>query len=104
MKERDLISIVKKRALKSICSYKIAAIGFNKRFELLCSYTNKPRFYRKGGGLHAEMELMRKHPKSVKTIIICRVGLSGNILPIHACPVCQRKADELGIKIITVKA
>lgn len=99
-----LLILAKKRALKSSCGYKIAALGFNKKLELVCSYTNKPRFYREGGGLHAEMNLMRKHPHSIKTILICRVGKNGNFLPIHPCKICKKKANDLNIKIITVES
>ena len=100
--DSKVIDIARKKALKSSCGYKISAIGLNKKLELVCSYTNKPRFYHKGGGIHAEMALMRKHPRSIKAIILCRVGLSGNFLPIHPCKACKEKANDLDIKIIPI--
>jgi len=100
--DSKVINIARKRALKSSCGYKISVLGFNKKFELVCSYTNKPRFYHKGGGIHAEMALMRKHPKSIKTIILCRVCAKGKFLPINPCKTCNEKAKDLGIKIIPI--
>jgi len=91
-----------KKALTSSCRYRISALGFNKRGELVATTTNKPRFYRKGGGVHAEMALMLGHPKSLKTILICRVGKNGDLAQIDPCVTCNMKAAELGIKIITV--
>lgn len=58
----------------------------------------------RGGGVHAEMQVMLKGGPGLKTILICRVGRGGDILPIDPCPTCKRKADELGIKIISVEA
>jgi cytidine deaminase len=96
-----LLKIIQKKALDSNCRYKIAALGFNKRMELVCKSFNKKRFYRKGGGIHAEMAVM-KSSKSIRTIIICRINQSGNFLPIEPCSICREKARELGIKILTV--
>jgi hypothetical protein len=60
------INIAIKKAATSSCRYKISALGFNKRGELVATATNRPRFYRHGGGIHAEMALMKEHPKSLK--------------------------------------
>jgi cytidine deaminase len=92
-----------KKACQSHCTHRVSAIGINKKGEVISSTTNKHRFLYKGGGLHAEMSIMRDSPPSLKTIVICRVSRTGNILPIHPCSVCQEKANELGIKIITIE-
>lgn len=92
-----------KKAMQSHCNYKVAAFGFNKKGELIYQSVNKHRFTRKGGGIHAEMEVMLKAGPGLKTIIICRTNRSGDLLPIDPCPTCAGKADELGIKIKTVK-
>lgn len=91
-----------RKASKSSGRYKISAIGINYRGEIIGSAFNTPRFHRKGGGNHAELNLIKRCGKDLKTIILCRVGGFGNLLPIHPCKTCQTKADELGIKIITV--
>lgn len=99
-----LVQRAVKKAIQSSCRYRISAIGLNKKGEVFCSVTNKQRYYYKGGGKHAEMLLMEMAGKGLKTIIICRVGLSDKILPIEPCPVCKAKADDLGIKIISVES
>jgi len=84
--------------------YKISALGLNSKGELLGSATNSPRFSRYGGGVHAEMALLKRYGSNVKTIIICRVGASGDVLPIQACDKCQKVLDKLKIKVISVTA
>ncbi len=101
MTQQDLIKLAIKKAKKSSCVYRIAAVGLNKKGEVICSEFNKCRFNRQGGGKHAEMEVMQK--TGVKTIILCRVGKAGNLLSIDPCKVCAKKANELGIKIISIK-
>ena len=102
MTETELIERAKKKAQQSECRYRISAVGLNKRGEVIGSTTNIKRFMRKGGGIHAEMNLMAKLGPALKTIIICRVGGQGEIRPIHPCSTCKEKADELGIKILSV--
>lgn len=97
-------ALAKKKALQSICRYKISAIGMNKRGEIIYSATNKPRFDRKGGGIHAEMEVMLKAGPSLKNIVICRVNNAGELLPIDPCDMCLEKASELGVRIVSIKA
>jgi len=92
-----------KKAQQSSCTHKVSALGFNKKGECVAKTTNKHRFNWKGGGIHAEMRLMSQYRfKGIKTILICRIGNSGIPLLIDPCPVCAKKAKELGIKIITV--
>lgn len=97
------IELAIKKALQSDCTYKVSAIGLNKKGDLVCCYSNRHKFNRYGGGEHAERLLMKNHPKSIKTIIICRVGKGGDILPIDPCPVCAKVAKSLNIKIITIR-
>jgi cytidine deaminase len=94
--------IAKDKALQSSCTYKVSAIGLNKKGEVTYKAFNKSRFMKLGGGIHAEMEVMLKGGPGIRTIIICRVGNSGDILPIHPCEVCRRKSEELGIRIVSV--
>lgn len=98
----NIVQLAVKKAIQSDCRYRISAIGLNKKAEAFCSVTNQQRFFYKGGGKHAEMRLMESAGRGLKTIIICRVGQSGKIVPIEPCPMCKAKADELGIRIISV--
>lgn len=99
----NLIDRAKKKAGKSNCRYLISAIGINNKGEIVYSSFNKPRFQRLGGGNHAEMIVMLKSPPSLKTILLCRVNASGKLLPIHPCKSCKSKAEDLNIKIVTIK-
>ena len=92
-----------KKALSSSCRYNISALGFNRRGELIGSCTNTPRFVKLGGGNHAEMLLMKQSSLALHTIVLCRVNSNGDLLPIEPCQACQRKADELNIKIVTLE-
>lgn len=90
---------MKTKAAKSHCRFKIAAVGFDATGNPLGIYHNKPRFYRTGGGYHAEELVMRNAPRNLKIIYILRVGARGNLLPIHPCSKCSAMADKLGVKI-----
>lgn len=52
--------------------------------------------------MHAEERLIFRNPKSLTRIVILRVGMSGNVLPIKACKVCERLAKRNGIKIESI--
>jgi hypothetical protein len=103
MKSDNPIERAKIKALKGICRFKIAAIGVDYRNRTIDITTNYPRFLGKGRGYHAEMLLMHRNPKSLAKIYILRINNSGKLLPISPCKSCQKKADKLGIKIISVK-
>jgi len=103
MNERNIIKLLKRKAGKSWCRSKVAAIGFNIKNEIIGKVSNQPRFDRKNGSIHAEMKLMRTAGPGLVKILICRVGESGkNFLPIDPCPMCLEKAKELGIKIESI--
>jgi len=91
-----------KKAQKSICRYKISAIGFDKNGNILGSTFNRPRFFRKSGGIHAEIALLQKYKKKLKTIIICRVNNKGKLLQIKPCNNCKNIFKKLGIKVYTL--
>jgi cytidine deaminase len=92
-----------KKANQSVCKFKVSAIGFNNKGEMIGSITNAPRFSRYGGGLHAEALLIKRYGKKLKTILICRVNSNGKLLPIDPCLNCQKLAIKFGIKIMSVK-
>lgn len=97
---RELLRKAKKKALESICKYRVAAIGLNRRGEVICSYSNKPRFSRTGGSVHAEMRVMLQSGRALKTILLCRVNARGDLVGIRPCVTCAAKASELGVKIV----
>ena len=99
----QLINRAKKKAAQSICKYRISAMAFDKQGVLLGTSVNKPRWRHPQGGIHSEMQLMRHYGSSIKTIVICRVNKSGDLLPIDPCVMCSEKAHDLRIKIISIK-
>ena len=98
----NIIEIVKKKALKSICRYRVGAIGISSDGRILKTTFNRPRFFRRYGGIHAEREIMRTCGKNLKSILICRVNAHGKLLPIHPCETCREIANELNVKIYSV--
>lgn len=109
-KNPALSSLLIKSALQSPCKYHIGAIAFDKKGDILGNTCNTFRggecFIgtqdRRGTGLHAEARLIRRYGRNIKTILIMRIGRSGDILPIDPCPSCAKIAANLGIDIITV--
>ncbi|MFW5804284.1 MAG: hypothetical protein ACOCWG_03525 [bacterium] len=91
-----------KKAKQSFCRYKISAIGFNAKGEILGRATNIVRFVKKGGGIHAEIKLIRQYKNNLKTILICRVNNTGELLPIEPCENCLKVANKYNIKIISI--
>lgn len=91
-----------KKALQSECIFKISALGFNKKNELIGMACNLKRFQGKGRGIHAEEHLIRKYGPSIKTIIICRTNFSGSLCPIEPCVKCKALADKYKIRIISL--
>jgi hypothetical protein len=91
------------KAKQSIDSvYHVAAIGFNSKGEKIKASFNKPRYFRKNGGVHPEMYLLTKYPW-LKSIIIVRINSNGKMLPIEPCSECKKRADKLGVTITTIK-
>lgn len=84
-------------------TYRICAIAFSKRNNLLGIQMNGHRFsmsHRRGAGLHAEAELIRRFGRQIDRIYILRVGNAIDPLPIHPCENCAKIAAKYGIKII----
>lgn len=99
------------RAKKSSCTYKVSAIAFDKKGNLLGHTVNRHSKWdvltkdgegRPGTAEHAERRLISQYGKNIKTILIARVGHSGLLRPIDACPVCSKLAKKYNIKIISV--
>lgn len=98
-----ITDIAIKKASKSVCRYKVSAIGLNKKGDIVGNVSNMPRFAKFNGGLHAEASLIGRYGSKIKTIIICRVNKTGGLLPIKPCDNCQKLADKFGIKIISIE-
>lgn len=108
-----ILETLKSKAKKSPCTYKVAAIAFDKKGDILGTATNshsrnwnvleKYDQGRSNTGEHAEQKLFDRYGSNIKTIIICRVGHSGVPRPIDACPTCQKVAKKFGAKIISIK-
>jgi hypothetical protein len=94
--------MARKKANQSFSKYKISAIALDKNGSVLATAVNRPRFSRKGGGDHAEMIALRKGGPRISSIMICRVGKSGNLLGIDPCKNCQKILDKLGIRVYSV--
>jgi len=91
-----------RKAGQSSCTHKISAIGLDKHGNYLDSAVNGRRMFHRGGGIHAEMALIRKAGPKLRTVILCRVNESGECLPIHPCNACQKLIDKLGLKVVTI--
>ena len=108
-KERGLSDMLRKTVERSPCTYRISAIALDKKGDVLGivhnGFRNSESFMgeqgRKGTGLHAEARLIRRYGQNIKTILIMRIGNSGNVLPIDPCPACAKMADKLGINVLT---
>ena len=102
--------LLKEKASHSPCTYKLSAIAFDAKGDILGHVTNshsknwnvleKEKVGRAGTAMHAERRLIARYGQLIKTIIICRVGRSEEIRPIDPCPTCQRTAAKYGIKIV----
>jgi len=107
MRLRALNLRLRKKAIQSSSRYKIAAAAFTKHGNLLGYSTNNVSINfpssRKGGGVHAERELMKKYGNKISYIILARVGALGdNNLPIHPCETCAKLAQQMNIKIFPI--
>ena len=100
---KHLIPKAINKAEQSPSKFKISAIGLDEKGQVLGSAFNSIRFDRFGGGVHAEMALLSRYGNNVKIIILCRVGKSGELRPIHPCEKCQKILDKKSIKVITVE-
>ena len=92
-----------RKALKSCCRYKVLAIGFNRKGDLIGYANNHPMFSMVNGSMHAERKLIMKYGSKVRSVVILRVGNSGNLLPIKPCANCQKMLDKLNVTVQTIE-
>ena len=101
---RETIQIAINKAKQSPSKYRVSAMALDKQGKILATAINRPRFDRHGGGVHAELAVLKKtKTRHVKSIIICRVGATGELLPIDSCHRCRRVLDRLGIKVYSIQ-
>lgn len=108
----ELVSLLQEKATNSPCTYKISAVAFDRKGEILGHVTNshsknwnvldKCGVGRAGTAEHAERRLLQRYRDLVKTIVICRIGRSGEIRPISPCKTCLKVASKYGAKIISI--
>jgi len=103
--------LIREKAAHSPCTYKVSAIAFDAKGNILGHSTNSHSYNwnvldhgegRGGTGVHAERKLISRYRSNIKTILICRVGRSGKLRPIDPCPACKKAAKKYGIKIISI--
>jgi hypothetical protein len=105
---KELIDRLWSKANQSESAYRISACAFSKKGNVL-GYSANARHRKEAGltgkytGKHAEADLIQRYGPSIDTIIIMRIGLAGDILPIEPCPKCAKLAKKYNIKIISVE-
>lgn len=101
--ENNIISLAQRKAGQSRCRYKVSAVGLDRKGRIVGCAMNRHRLPYRGGGVHAEIALMKKYGNKIKSIFICRINKHGDLLDIHPCEACSQVANKLGIKIYSVK-
>lgn len=110
----NIKDIARQKASNSGCTYRVSAIAFDRKGDILGTASNKHAVWnvvqndpcgrgRRGTARHAERILCAKYGKHIKTIVICRVGKSGELRPIDPCPTCAKVAAKMGVKIVSIK-
>lgn len=102
--------LLKEKAAHSPCTYRVSGVAFDAKGDVLGHATNSHAQWnvldygsgRAGTAKHAERILLARYRDLIKTIVICRIGRSGNILPIDPCPTCKKAAAKYGVKIVSL--
>ena len=93
------LSMATRKAQSTPCKYKVAAVGYDREGNYVATTTNRPRFSRFGGSIHAEVEMMRRYSQ-VTHILLFRTNNSGHLIPIDPCENCAAIAEKKGVQII----
>ena len=108
-----LVNLLIEKAKHSDCTHKVSAVAFDKKGNVLGHVTNKHAAWnvvektgtgRAGTARHAERILISRYGQNIKSILICRIGNSGALLPIDPCPSCRKVANKYGIKIYSISS
>ena len=102
-----IIQRLKKKASQSLSSYRLSGVAISKNGEILGFAKNT---FRKDNitegrysGRHVEKALIDQYGSNIATILIMRIGKSGDTLPIDPCPKCAKLAEKLGISIKSIR-
>ncbi len=114
----SLVLKLKKKAIAGRFKFRIAAIAFSRKGNVLGMEVNSCISRRisyeeyskrcitkescKFSGKHAERALMEKYGKRIASILILRVGHGGDLRAIQPCDMCKKIADKLSIRIFSV--
>jgi tRNA(Arg) A34 adenosine deaminase TadA len=99
---REILNRLIKKAQQSDCRYKVSAIGLTNKGDVIGWASNKHKENKPGCSLHAEVVLIRKYGRKIRTILICRTNNTGDLLPIDPCNTCSKIATSYGIEIKTI--
>lgn len=102
MTTSDIIDQASKKARRTPCHFKVFAIGFDRSGDYLGTATNAPRFSKLGGGVHAEMRLLKRYGPRICTMIIGRSTAGGRLRSMKVCAACKRVLDAKKIKVTTI--
>ena len=97
---KEIINQARSKVKNNPCKFRVCAICYNRRGNLLGIAYNYPRLSKKGGGIHAEIAALQKWGIMIHSMTLLRFGKGGDLLPIHPCKNCQRVLDKMGIKVI----
>lgn len=98
---KHLLPRLLRKAADVPCRYAVVAVGIDYRGRVISISSNRQRFMRRGGGIHAEQAIIHSSPRSLRRIVIARVR-RGKLLPIEPCEKCKRMAGKFGVSIEAV--
>ena len=103
----SLLERMRKKGLNVSNNYKVVVAAFTKRGNCLGIVSNS---YRKDNitparfsGYHSEMKALHKWGPAVDTLVLMRVGRSGEIRPIDCCPKCAAVLKKCGVKVLKLQ-
>jgi hypothetical protein len=79
------------------CRHRVIVAGTDYRGRIITLATNSPRLVTRG--FHAEERVIHTSPRTLRRIMLLRIGARGNQLPIDPCSHCQKLANRRGITI-----
>ena len=89
------------KARQSLCHTRVVAVGLDARGNVVAMATNRPRFSKIGGSVHAEIACLHKSPASLVRIIVARAKKT-ELKRIDPCPACRRICARNGVSVSTI--
>lgn len=84
------------------CRYRVVAVGVDGRNRIIGLKTNTPRLQLRG--YHAEERILFSSPPTLRRILLARVNVRGEFLPIDPCAQCLRLAQKRNVLIQPIAA